>query len=474
MPIPKTRIPATHRLPSLQFGQENLAEICRETEPGSSEMTVMNQAYGLGGMFRQLASVPEHEPLGFAYEHVMPFDPDKVLACDLNDMLPVFLTSNPRHVEPLRQAGIERPIAAGFGIHYAQAALERTGTWPPPSSRQGTLAFPAKSTIGFNRSFDYAAYAAYLKNLPEEYQPVAVCIYWKDYLQGRHKAYLDAGIPVYSCGSFFDPLFFWRFIELCSLFRYSCSNSIASSYPLSVHCGCHFFESDMGEVMQIRDGAEGEPHATGFQSETHYGAQLRPLAPFPPRGQLLADQRKVTDEISGREHALAGSELLALHHESRDRLLKCQDASLSFREDVPHPVLNRWFRRHLFNDGWASSGMAFMPEDREGYATLELFFKISPKFTPDGQRLTISIDGEPAGVLACNKGFHRLRIPLAQCCRKMVSITAEHEGTSSSGSRRFALRLTGMRVITDASTSVESTPVERTKIPDELNVPDGW
>jgi hypothetical protein len=91
---------------------------------------------------------------------------------------------------------------------------------------------------------DFDALARKLVDLDEEYQPVTICLYWKDYLMGRAEPFMDHGLPVVSAGHFYDQSFLKRFYEICACHEYAAGNSIGSHIFLSVASGCSYFHVD--------------------------------------------------------------------------------------------------------------------------------------------------------------------------------------------------------------------------------------
>lgn len=455
------------------FQQENLAELCCEREPDTGELTIMNHCYGIGEILRRYAGLPEDEPLAFGYEHVIPFTPGNVKSCDLNDGLPAFLTSIPEQVEPLRRAGFARPVAGGFGIHYARRVLESELGWSPPPVRSGTLAFPAKSTIEVDRSFDFEEYARHLASLPSQFQPVAVSIYWKDYLKGNHRHYEDRGIPVYTCGNMFDPLFLFRFIDLCSRFRYSCSNSIASSYPLSVVCGCHFFWNQTGEIRRSDPGSGPGAVPDLLEAHSTFGSQLAAVAPFPPDPALLARQHFLAGQATGRDELKQPDEIRELQQWSRRALLSQQESRLSFASRVEHAVLNRWLRRHLYNDGWAKSGASVTPAAHPGLPTFEVYLKISPKVSPQGLSLEVSVGSEVQCAFHAPPGIVRIRLPMTRCREKPVVFRSSH-GAARTMDREVDFRFIALRLTADELPAPDWGSIPRKALPKECSIPQGW
>lgn len=110
----------------------------------------------------------------------------------------------------------------------------------PLKIAKGTLAFPAHTTPEIELGSDIELYIQELKNLPEEFQPVCVCVHMHDVNKGQHKIFLEHNIPVYTIGNAFDYRFAERFYEILKNFKYTTSNMVGSYTYYSVEMGIPF------------------------------------------------------------------------------------------------------------------------------------------------------------------------------------------------------------------------------------------
>lgn len=106
---------------------------------------------------------------------------------------------------------------------------------------KGTIAFPAHSIPDIDDVSNIENYIELLKQLPEEFQPVCVCLHMHDINKGQHKIFQKHGIPTYTVGHAFDQRFAQRFYSILKHFKYSTSNSIGSNVFYSVEIGIPFF-----------------------------------------------------------------------------------------------------------------------------------------------------------------------------------------------------------------------------------------
>ena len=106
---------------------------------------------------------------------------------------------------------------------------------------KGTIAFPSHTTASIDNEFDKIGYINDLKALPEEFQPVSICLHEADIKKGEHKIYLKNGLNVYTAGNTIDDKFIERFYDILKHFKYSTSNMVGSYTYYSVEMDIPFF-----------------------------------------------------------------------------------------------------------------------------------------------------------------------------------------------------------------------------------------
>lgn len=231
------------------FDQVNLELICKDRLLDTCEIHEPNDFYGQASVVKEYLGLPRKYPLKAVFEHSFFLD-DWMWDADKHQNLPVIFSSSRHRTEIHRKYTNKISIPIGYGYLYAIKNMAEK--YPEPcSERKGTVAFPSHSTHHIEAVFDYSGYARHLASLPEKYQPVSVCIYWKDYLRGINKYYEDEGLEVLSAGHIFDNVFFYRFHDICRRFLYSTSNELGGAVFLSAASGCQYFFSEFGAVQRI-------------------------------------------------------------------------------------------------------------------------------------------------------------------------------------------------------------------------------
>lgn len=231
------------------LGQDDRRALCRDRQQQTPETHAPNDYYGQATILKRYASLPPDKPLTFVLEHGLRFDRG-MGPIDRDALLETVGSPSARRAEILRTLTSKTVVPIGFGYLYAQDLVAREhGADPAPHERRGTLAFPAHSTHYIRARFDHESYADELVGLPADFQPVAICGYWKDILDGSLEAYARRGMPLLTCGHMFDHDFLLRLHDLCRRFRYATGNRIGTSVFAAAASGCRFFYSGPREVV---------------------------------------------------------------------------------------------------------------------------------------------------------------------------------------------------------------------------------
>ncbi|NUB11315.1 hypothetical protein GAY28_00525 [Azospirillum brasilense] len=224
--------------------------------------------YGVGAVFRRLADLPDDFPLRLQINHG-PYIEDGPLAFYDNSPLPVLVCR-----KSLEGFHSRRPGKIAFSCGTAQVWYRRMNNIQLAEDAAGTLAFPCHSTHHIEAVFDHSAYAKHLLKLPDHFQPVTVCMYWIDILNGYHQHYIDMGIPVVSAGHMADPLFLSNFYGNLRRHRYTTGNEMGTHAILSIEMGIPYFHS--GSLPYYEDRTGGDPDFTTQYNHDYQGS--RPMA----------------------------------------------------------------------------------------------------------------------------------------------------------------------------------------------------
>ena len=191
--------------------------------------------YGVGYWIKRRFGIPEFVPLdNWDIQHSPPMnngirEREKALAIP-------FLLYNEEQKANYDGAGKTSIVVGSSFVHCKE--LEGISV---SDSARGTLAFPAHSTIQVELRCDWDGYAESLLALPARYQPVEVCLYYREVLNGASRPFLRRGITVHCAGHHCDDAFPLNFYRILRNFRFSTSNSVGSFAYYSVDLGIPFF-----------------------------------------------------------------------------------------------------------------------------------------------------------------------------------------------------------------------------------------
>ncbi len=222
--------------------QADLAHLCQDPPFPTDELFMGNSFYGANYLLKTYVGLPLEEPLKVVVPHGLSFSDTFVWTAELAAPLPVLWYFSEHVGQAYRQAldrvgGSKLLAPAASPFLYACALLQDQ----PQPQRQGTLFFPSHSTHGVTAQLDFAGLAEALAHMAVEYQPVTVCLYWKDLQLNRQVPFQQRGLRVVSAGHMFDPLFMLRFYHLCSMHRYAAGNETGSHMFYALRAGCSYF-----------------------------------------------------------------------------------------------------------------------------------------------------------------------------------------------------------------------------------------
>ncbi len=426
----------------LLFSQDDLATLCRPRPVFPVEYHIQNELYGLHLLLREFAGLPVDRPLPWAMEHAINFGSPEPYSADATSPLPIRLAITEQQAEALRgRGGTVYPIGSAF-FYMRELFARRYGNEAPV--RTGTLVFPDKSTTHQNTDYDRARFADELANLPDEFQPVAVSIFWRDWERGCHEPFARAGLRLVTSGHPYDPLFLFRQYDLCRRFRYACANDLSTSFCLSVLAGCHFFHWPTGGLTVTRGGVSRfyaeEPtfHLPGKR-------ECIAAAPFPPVDNRTV-QVELAERFAGRDSLRPPEFFRRLYEESQNTLLSLPVEDQNFNVPAPATRLAGWRGWGIDADGWTRTRFGFTTP--AGTRGVRLDLDVSPDAIPPWPLIEVRA-GTQILPLSIRPG--RISLELPGGCAVEVNGGIEVPLT---GGRSRALRVAGLeRLERPASTA---------------------
>lgn len=428
-----------HPLTGLLYDQTDLEKLCAERPLDWDEYAHMNEFHGNACMLKEYAGLPMEEPLPLAIEHAIPFDLTEPYPYDLNCGLPMFLGVHDRSASLYRAAGMPVVHVVGSMYLYAIELFKRRHPDAGEVKRRGTLVFPDKSTLLMDTDFDRESFARRLKALPEVYQPVVVCTYWRDFVRGGHLPFLEAGLPVVSCGHVRDGDFMIRLYDLCRRFRYSCANDLAGSFVYSILSGCHFFHLPGGNLTQSKGGV-----ATTYERdptlEKGDKAECLSAAPFPPQDPAL--QRSLVAQHAGVSHLKSPEEVRGYYEEAVNVLRgELRPGEIRFGLDTNVGDLHRLRPIGVDRDGWVGKRGVLRVANTQVVGGLRLHLELANPGPEARVRTDVSVNGSLAGTLVSPPFAFTVGFPLPQEGGEVVvEFTSNHDIALLDDPRRRSIR----------------------------------
>jgi FkbM family methyltransferase len=192
------------------------------------------EVYGFGKWIRRYGYYPSWLPLYINTDHA-PSQADQPNPAHLQTTAYCQFYHSPRLVEQWTGSKPCYTLHSPFVFCRKQKGIELR------ADRKGTIVFPAHSTHHVAVEKDWHGYIRQLLALPEQYQPIAACIYYLDVQKGLHKIFESYGIPVFSAGHWLDPQFAERFYQIISQYRYASSDLLGSYVFYCTEMGLPFF-----------------------------------------------------------------------------------------------------------------------------------------------------------------------------------------------------------------------------------------
>jgi hypothetical protein len=270
------------------------------------------RSYGINHILREYARYPWYLPLPCHMEHG--WTPlDEALVSDLKTTKPLMMVFSRRRLQAWqRKSQIPAAIMGSPLILY-----RKTHHITKQATATGTVAFPSHSTYDLQSRFDISKYCQELKNLPSEFQPVTVCLFWLDYIDKTADIYRQSGFKVVTAGHKLSNSleFARRHYEILSTHKYATSNEVGTYAFHSVDLGIPFFITGQEPVLLNVGGDVNVGHDVRLD-DFELGTKVMRLFSTGPRTSITQEQEEfVSREVGASDH-LGREEMhnLLYHH----------------------------------------------------------------------------------------------------------------------------------------------------------------
>ena len=296
------------RLADVVESQRDLDALCHDRPQRTDELFAPNEFYGHASVLKTYARTTG--PVRAVIPHGPYLDAPAVWREEIEVRLPAVL-SYPAYRDDVYASATRKVVVPSSSPYvYAVRLLEDQ----PEPERDGLIFFLSHATHHLGEETP-TGLADVLAAVDRDRFRVTVCVYWKDYLHGRHLPFAEKGLKVVSAGHMFDPLFLLRLHHLCSMHEYSSGNSFGSHLFFSVHSGCTYRHLP-GVELPARSPQEG-----ALTRESNVVRVARPpsadLAPD-IRASFMTEpadpqmQRRAADYFLRTDRALGRRELAGL------------------------------------------------------------------------------------------------------------------------------------------------------------------
>lgn len=295
--------------------QGDLSRLCADRPLDTHEIFEPNAFYGVDSVLKLYAGLPQTYALKAVVIHGVHLTDSWVWRAEAQAPVPVVFCYPPYRQRAYASCTTKEIILSASPFVYVAEMLK---TQPRPE-RRGTIFFPMHSTHWNTAHADYEQLADELAQLDDEYQPVTVCMYWRDVNLGRHLPFQKRGLSIVSAGHIYDGYaFLFRLYHLCSIHRYACSNGFGSHMFYAVNAGCAYYHFHNGEYS-YEIGPVG--YADNLpETDTAIEQELASLF-SDPRPIMTEEQLRTVDYYLGTSYLRSPRELRQqlLHAERLDR-----------------------------------------------------------------------------------------------------------------------------------------------------------
>ena len=275
--------------------------------------------YGMKKALYESVGLPQWWPVSCHLQHGVGMwhakqEPDFLA---IQSPYPLLLVDNQAQVELCKNFDHPRLNKPVYPIGSIFARYRKHKGITQRADAKGTLAYPSHSSLLVAAQLDWESLAKTYQQLPAQYQPVTICIYFKDFLKGVHEIFLRAGFDVVMAGHMYDPLFVDTFYDILSRFKYVVSNDNGSYIYYAMEMGIPFFMHGIPAYYSV-DAAEQDSYGTYYQQHhfDHYRNIYQLFTPTPAAIEagitITPEQQAYVDDIMGTHEALASDDIRRL------------------------------------------------------------------------------------------------------------------------------------------------------------------
>jgi hypothetical protein len=171
---------------------------------------------------------------------------------------------------------------------------------------KGTVVFPSHSTYFTRSKFSIEEYCEVLNELPAEFKPITICLFWLDYIDPSTDIYRKYGFDVVSAGvKIANSLSFVRnFYRILTRHKYATSNDVGSYAFYAIDLGIPFFLTGTTPTVVNQGQKDKNISEVDRMTDHEFGRKTTGLFSTGPTTQITTRQESFVKEELGINEAL--------------------------------------------------------------------------------------------------------------------------------------------------------------------------
>jgi FkbM family methyltransferase len=291
--------------------KETLEKLAAECAENTSELFTPNAYYGHAYAIKKYCGISQEFPLPGIYPHGLSII-DKAWAAELKHPIPFLLLKSELQSDVYSKYSDKPSWIIGAPNYYAIKLIEDE-IKEIQSNAEGTLVLPVHSTHHLTNNYDFSEFAEYLKNLPEKFNPITICLGWRDIQLKMHERYLAEGFECTTAGHMYHKDFFIRLLKIIASHKFAIANDIGTSAFYCAAMNLH--------VKLYRQSINTNPARSDQPSHLIQEAQFNQYLPIvekfidtckDPDAQIAKQQKKIAKSILGFDYIKDPNELCSL------------------------------------------------------------------------------------------------------------------------------------------------------------------
>ncbi len=362
------------------YTAEKLERLCDESnaDRGSAPWIYWtSECYSSGKFLRKYGWYPPFLPLNCYSNHGVNFDLI-IPPHEIENDAAFHLVYNEKKVSEFKKYS-NKPC---YPIIAPLPWLRKKNNWVRSEHAKGTLAFFQHTTphIGFVNSVEsvVSEYIKYLKKIPDNMQPVCVCLHMHDIHNGIYKFFLQEDIPVYTAGSAYDIRFAQRFYAILNNFSWTTGTTLGSNVWYSVEAGIPFFLYGKKESYYNVSDANVEKGLYESFYKTNEYERVSKLFTH-NSGAVTLEQKNEAEKYLGINTTISRHKLSILLYISFFKIILSKDTYVKFLHRVWKKIRNACCNKH--NNGKYAELVFYWADIWKKYFESNDIYELSKKLT---------------------------------------------------------------------------------------------